>query len=98
MLWSDGFWPRIGGVEVLGANFVTAMRDRGHDLLVIANRDDPKFAGRGDVDGVPVVRIDVRAPLEQHDLRTLATSQLTAVANARRSLPTSTTSSSAAPS
>ena len=78
LVWSDGFWPRIGGVEVLGANFVTAMRDRGHELLVIANRDHSNIAERGEIDGVPVVRIDVRDALEQQDVRVLAASRATA--------------------
>jgi glycogen(starch) synthase len=72
LLWSYSFWPNIGGVEVLGAHFVTAMRGRGHELLVMSGRETEDVAHRGEVGGVPVLRIDARSAIERNDVRALA--------------------------
>jgi len=40
LFWTDGFWPRFGGLEVFSANLVRALRKRGHDCEVITNRNE----------------------------------------------------------
>jgi glycogen(starch) synthase len=35
LFWSDGFWPLIGGVEVLGIRVLRALRERGHHCMVL---------------------------------------------------------------
>lgn len=56
LFWCDAFWPLIGGVEVLAANVVLALRERGHELAVIANRE-PNLDPRSSFHGVPVHRL-----------------------------------------
>jgi glycosyltransferase involved in cell wall biosynthesis len=58
LFWCDAFWPQIGGVEVLGARLVTALRDRGHEILVLTRRDDLKLSAEASFEGVPVRRLD----------------------------------------
>lgn len=39
LLWSETFWPHIGGVQILGAKLLLALRDRGHEFLVVTRQD-----------------------------------------------------------
>ncbi len=39
LFWTDGFWPRIGGMETQGFLFAKAMQERGHSCLVLAQKD-----------------------------------------------------------
>jgi glycogen synthase len=63
LVWSSAFWPHVGGVEVLGAHFTQGLRERGHEVLVVADLDQPGMASAEDVGGVPVRRIPVRAAI-----------------------------------
>ncbi|MGV3711083.1 MAG: glycosyltransferase family 4 protein [Gemmatimonas sp.] len=38
LLWSNAFWPLIGGVEVLGEKLATTLVRRGHELVVVTDR------------------------------------------------------------
>ena len=41
LFWTDGFWPRLGGIETQGIEYVAGLQARGHEYLVIAQRDQP---------------------------------------------------------
>ena len=45
LLWSNAFWPLIGGVEVLGEKLACELRARGHEFAVITSRSSnlPEF-------------------------------------------------------
>ncbi|HJU65351.1 MAG TPA: glycosyltransferase family 4 protein [Gemmatimonadaceae bacterium] len=58
LFWCDAFWPNIGGVEVLGARLVTALRERGHELMVVTRRDELALAAESSFEGVPVRRFE----------------------------------------
>ena len=75
LLWSSTFWPHIGGVEVLGANFAPALHDRGHEVVVLARRDTPDLPPRSQVAGIPVVRHPFRQALEARDIESVAASR-----------------------
>ena len=45
LFWSGTFWPRVGGIEVLAADFLPALRARGHEVAVITAAPGP---GRDD--------------------------------------------------
>jgi glycogen synthase len=68
LLWSSTFWPHIGGVEVLGARFVAALRERGHEVVVLARRDTDDLPAYGALDGAQIVRHRFRQPLERGDV------------------------------
>ena len=40
LFWSEKFWPLIGGAETFGINLISALRDRGHEVIVITSTDD----------------------------------------------------------
>ena len=35
LFWSETFWPRVGGVENLAARLLPALRNRGHEFIVV---------------------------------------------------------------
>lgn len=59
LCWSHLFYPNIGGIEVLLMRLLPALRDRGHEILVVASHglDTPAHA---EFDGIPVRRFDFR--------------------------------------
>ena len=56
LFWCDAFWPLIGGVEVLAANVVLALRERGFELTILANRE-PNLEAHSLFRGIPVHRL-----------------------------------------
>jgi glycosyltransferase involved in cell wall biosynthesis len=67
LLWSSTFWPHIGGVEVLGANLVRALVDRGHDVTVLARRDTDDLPATSHLAGAEVIRLRFRQAIEAND-------------------------------
>jgi glycosyltransferase involved in cell wall biosynthesis len=58
LFWTDGFWPRIGGMETQGFLFVKAMQERGHSCLVLAQKDDPFWKDEEVHQGISIKRFD----------------------------------------
>ncbi len=56
LFWSSGFLPQIGGIEVLAAQFLPAMRERGYEYLVVSSQDDGSLPPSTTYDGIPVRR------------------------------------------
>ena len=73
IFWSSTFWPHIGGVEVLGTRLVGALRDRGHEVVVLARRDTPDLPAADQHAGVRIVRHPFRQALERADMGQVAT-------------------------
>jgi glycogen(starch) synthase len=56
LFWSLNFWPNIGGIEVLAAKFVPALRERGHEFLVVAPRTESDMPENMRYRGIPIRR------------------------------------------
>lgn len=56
LFWSLTFWPNIGGIEVLAAKLVPALRDRGHEFLVVAPKSSPELPDEAQYHGIPIHR------------------------------------------
>lgn len=59
LFWTPEFWPGIGGVEVLAAKFLPALREKGYEFVVVT----PSKTGATDkdhYDGIPVFRFPFR--------------------------------------
>lgn len=39
LFWSEGFWPRVGGIETQALELVLELQQRGHHILVMAQDD-----------------------------------------------------------
>jgi len=64
----ETFWPAIGGVETRARHFVPAMRNRGHEMLVVTTREAGGELPEADqIAGVPIRRLALRAAFERND-------------------------------
>jgi glycogen synthase len=57
MFWAGTFWPAIGGVEVLAAKLLPALRDRGYEYVVVTPKNDPDLPDEDSYEGIPVHRL-----------------------------------------
>ena len=56
LFWSEMFWPYIGGVEVLAAKLLPALRERGYEFVVVTRRDSLDLLEEERFKGIPVYR------------------------------------------
>ncbi|HZQ06439.1 MAG TPA: glycosyltransferase family 4 protein [Anaerolineae bacterium] len=72
LFWSDLFYPSIGGVEVLGARLVRALKQRGHEILIVGG---PFFPNRADPDWfeeIPIYRFPFQYAVHAHNPKMVA--------------------------
>jgi glycogen(starch) synthase len=70
-VWSELYWPYIGGIEVLTAKLIPALRTRGYEFLVLTSHDYLPLPDRDRNGGAEIVRLPFRAALEERDLTAL---------------------------
>jgi glycogen(starch) synthase len=75
LIWSELFWPYIGGTEVLLAKLIPALRDRGHEFLVVTSEDYLDLPGRERYDGIPIERLPLRAAITSRDVELVRDAQ-----------------------
>ena len=56
LLWTEGFWPRIGGVEIYTKQFIPAIRNLGYEVTVITPLLDG-YREEEEVEGARVYRL-----------------------------------------
>ena len=56
LLWQELFWPHIGGIEILSTKLLCALRERGHEVIVVTRRDSPDLPCQAEYQGIPVYR------------------------------------------
>src|SRR5262245_48545697 len=56
LFWSGTFWPNIGGVEVLAAGLLPALRDRGYEYTIVAPKNSDELPAEAHYDGIPIYR------------------------------------------
>jgi glycogen(starch) synthase len=75
LFWCSRYWPRDGGVQILGGHLASALQGRGHELIVITQHDASDQAECTTIDGIPVFRLPFWQALDRrnsggvHDLR-----------------------------
>jgi glycogen(starch) synthase len=67
LIWSDPFWPAIGGVERLVVPFVRYLTGRGHEVLVLTNQKKAESSTEVDLAGAAILRLDMVGALERQD-------------------------------
>lgn len=67
LFWCESFWPRIGGLEILGARLVRALRARGHELVVVTLQEIDEGEAPSGFEGVPIHRLPFRHAIESMD-------------------------------
>lgn len=71
LFWTDGFWPRLGGVETQGLQFILELQARGHQCLVMAQKDQWSCTQEEVYQGIPIQRFDFNAVIISRDLTIL---------------------------
>lgn len=56
LFWSLTFWPNIGGVEVLAAKLVPALRERGHEFIIVAPKSHSDLPDEAQYQGISIRR------------------------------------------
>ena len=56
LLWTESFWPNVGGSEVAATTLIDGLRPRGYEFVVITRLDSPDLPNTIDYQGVPVHR------------------------------------------
>jgi glycosyltransferase involved in cell wall biosynthesis len=69
LFWTDGFWPRIGGTETQGLQFVEEMQKKGHSCIVVAQRDSFLFKEEEIHQDILIKRFDFNAIVKNRDLK-----------------------------
>ncbi len=79
--WSDTYWPRIGGIEVLGAQSLPRLGERGFEVVVVTSQHDNTTRADEMHDGVSIRRFPFHKALRMgrrdlwtsiiHDIHTL---------------------------
>ncbi len=65
------FWPRIGGIEVLASNLLPALRERGHEFIVVTQQDTPDLPKETEFKGIPVYRFPFHRAFVERDITQL---------------------------
>lgn len=68
LFWSDGFYPRVGGIETQAFEFICEMHKRGHQVRVVANKDFPDWKDQEIYEGIPIQRFCFNSIIEMKDL------------------------------
>jgi glycogen(starch) synthase len=72
MFWSDSFWPYIGGAAVMAANLLPALRQLGHELVVVTSHGDMSLRDQERHKGISVHRFPFRQAMGPGDVDRLA--------------------------
>lgn len=67
LYWTPLFWPETGGIEVVAQKMVTGLRERGHQLLVLASHGSMSQPDDTTYEGVPVRRFHFWQALSRRD-------------------------------
>jgi glycosyltransferase involved in cell wall biosynthesis len=67
MFWSAVFWPSIGGVQTMAGSLLVALRERGHELIVITERGTQDLPPEDEYEGITVFRLPFAAVLRDVD-------------------------------
>ena len=71
LIWTDVFWPEIGGLELFCQHLVEGLRARGHDLAVFTDRRHATEFGVKDYQGVAVHEFGFEQAMRRADLAML---------------------------
>lgn len=61
LFWSGTFWPHIGGVEILSTKLLLALRECGHEFVVVTVQRNPDQPTEERYEGIPIYRFPFRS-------------------------------------
>src|SRR5262245_24469652 len=72
LFWTEGFWPTIGGVEVLASQLLPALCARGHEIMVVTDDDLGRLPASDEFRSISIRRFGMRAVLRSRSLSRIA--------------------------
>ena len=72
VLWSELFWPYLGGAEIFAVKLISALQDRGYEFMVITSRYTADLPDEDQYHGVPIYRFSFREALGGAGVRLFA--------------------------
>jgi glycogen(starch) synthase len=69
LYWTEAFWPYIGGLEVFSTRLLTALRTRGHEILVVTCRGNLDLPDSDEYRDIPIRRFPFLDVLATRNLR-----------------------------
>jgi len=67
MFWCPLYWPHVGGVQTMASELLPALSQRGHEIVVLAERSSPELPAEDEHCGIPVYRFPFTAGLGDVD-------------------------------
>lgn len=71
LFWTDGFWPRLGGIETQNFEFIQEMQKRGHEYRVVSQKDFPSWLDEEIVNGIQINRFDFNSIIKTNNIKIL---------------------------
>lgn len=71
LYWTDFFLPHIGGIETFGADLISALLARGHEVSVVTSSSGKNLPAIDHIEGIPVHRFQTWDAIRTNDLKTL---------------------------
>lgn len=75
MFWTQSFWPYIGGVEMFAMRLLSALQERGHELLVVASHGSLDLPDEDRFESIPIHRLPFQHALADGDARRVIAAQ-----------------------
>jgi glycogen(starch) synthase len=72
LLWPEVFWPYMGGGSQFSAELALALRERGHELLVVTRQDEAHVPSVESFHGISVHRFPFHQALSRRDVGLMA--------------------------
>jgi glycogen synthase len=69
LLWSELYWPYIGGAEIFVARLMASLRARGVEFLVVTSHHDRELPDDEVHDGIRIRRLPFRAAIGGRDVK-----------------------------
>ena len=71
MMWSELFWPYIGGAEQFGARLIASLQRRGVEFLVVTSHENLDLPDRMAHEGISIRRFPLRRALRERNPRVI---------------------------
>ena len=71
LFWTDGFWPRIGGIETQALKLVQSLQKQGHKCTVLAQKDNLEQKDEEVYLGIRIRRFDFNGIIITQNLKKL---------------------------
>ena len=68
LVWQELFWPAIGGAEVMAIKLLLALKQRGHECIVITRQDSLDQLSEDEYQGIRVYRFPFWSVLAEGDI------------------------------